>query len=124
MKPLLPAFAAAALLAGGCASVPSAPESIDFRETIQKAEKAVFPALVYIRVVCKDLSSGKDEKGVVQSAYRILVASSKEKAAQEADLLMQHLQKREQATETKRDVVRARRRIRETRRILLTSRKR
>ena len=65
---LLPALAAAALLAGGCASVPSAPESIDFRETIQKAEKAVFPALVYIRVVCKDLSSGKDEKGVVSGS--------------------------------------------------------
>ncbi len=66
--PIIPAFAAAAILAGGCASVPSAPESIDFRETIQTAEKAVFPALVYIRVVCKDLSSGKDEKGVVSGS--------------------------------------------------------
>ena len=66
-RTLLPALAAAALLAGGCATPPAA-EPIDFRETIQTAEKAVFPALVYIRVVCKDLSSGKDEKGVVSGS--------------------------------------------------------
>lgn len=62
------AFAAVAVLAAGCASLPPAPETIDFRETIQAAEKAVFPALVYIRVVRKDLSSGKDEKGVVSGS--------------------------------------------------------
>lgn len=62
------AFAAVAVLAAGCASVPPAPEPVDFRETIQTAEKAVFPALVYIRVVRKDLSSGKDEKGVVSGS--------------------------------------------------------
>ena len=67
MKTLLPLLAAAALLSG-CATVPSAPEAIDFRETIETAQRAVFPALVYIRVVCKDLSSGKDEKGVVSGS--------------------------------------------------------
>lgn len=61
-------FAAVAVLAAGCASLPPAPEPVDFRETIQTAEKAVFPALVYIRVVRKDLSSGKDEKGVVSGS--------------------------------------------------------
>ena len=57
---------AAALLAG-CAS-PPAERPIDFRDTIQAAEKAVFPSLAYIRVVRKDLSSGKDEKGVVSGS--------------------------------------------------------
>ena len=62
-----PLLAAAALLSG-CATVPSAPEAVDFRETIETAQRAVFPALVYIRVVRKDLSSGKDEKGVVSGS--------------------------------------------------------
>ena len=66
MRTLLPLFAASALLAG-CAS-PPAESPIDFRDTIQAAEKAVFPSLAYIRVVCKDLSSGKDEKGVVSGS--------------------------------------------------------
>ena len=66
MKKLLPLLAAAALLAG-CASAPPA-ASVDFRETIETAQRAVFPALVYIRVVRKDLSSGKDEKGVVSGS--------------------------------------------------------
>ena len=57
----IPALAAAALLAGCATPAPEAPAPVDFRQTIQTAEKAVFPALVYIRVVRKDLSSGKDE---------------------------------------------------------------
>ena len=64
---LLPTACAAALLAG-CAAPPREAASIDFRETIQTAERAVFPALAYIRVVRKDLSDGKDEKGVVSGS--------------------------------------------------------
>ena len=64
----LSALAAAALLAGCATPAPEAPAPVDFRQTIQTAEKAVFPALVYIRVVRKDLSSGKDEKGVVSGS--------------------------------------------------------
>jgi len=67
MKTLLPLLAAAALLAG-CASAPPAAAPADFRDTIERAQHAVFPALVYIRVVRKDLSSGKDEKGVVSGS--------------------------------------------------------
>ena len=67
MKAPLPLLAAAALLAG-CASAPPAAAPADFRDTIEKAQHAVFPALVYIRVVRKDLSSGKDEKGVVSGS--------------------------------------------------------
>ena len=66
--PPLSALAAAALLAGCATPAPEAPAPVDFRQTIQTAEKAVFPALVYIRVVRKDLSSGKDEKGVVSGS--------------------------------------------------------
>ena len=67
MKTLLPLLAAAALLAG-CAAPRAAERPIDFRDTIQAAEKAVFPSLAYIRVVRKDLSGGKDEKGVVSGS--------------------------------------------------------
>ena len=47
---------AAALAFGGCAAPP------DFRGTVSEAKDAVFPSLVYVRVVMKDLEGGKDEK--------------------------------------------------------------
>lgn len=55
----------AALFAVGCTT---APVPVDFRETIQTAEQAVFPTLAYIRVVRTDLSEGKNEKNVVSGS--------------------------------------------------------
>ena len=37
-------------------------ESADFREVVRDARAKVFPSLVYVRVVCKNLSDGKNEK--------------------------------------------------------------
>ena len=48
---------AIALVAAGCVS-----ESMDFRETIAKAKEAVFPSLVYVRVITEGRSDGKIEK--------------------------------------------------------------
>ena len=55
MKLLSPLALAAALATGGCATP-------DFRGTVSEAKDAVFPSLVYIRVVMKDLEGGKNEK--------------------------------------------------------------
>ncbi|MBR1835998.1 MAG: trypsin-like peptidase domain-containing protein [Kiritimatiellae bacterium] len=76
-KTFLAALAAAA--AAGCANMQApgtanmqAPGAgaaqADFRDTIMVARDAVFPALAYIRVVCRDFGSGKDEKGVVSGS--------------------------------------------------------
>ena len=56
---------AVALAAGGC----MAP---DFRGTVSEAKDAVFPSLVYIRVVIKDLEGGKDEKAQVSGSGVII----------------------------------------------------
>lgn len=45
------------LLAAGCVS-----EVADFRDTVAESKRAVFPSLVYIRVVTEDHSDGKLEK--------------------------------------------------------------
>ena len=55
IRRLAPAALAAALALGGCVAP-------DFRGTVSEAKDAVFPSLVYIRVVMKDLEGGKDEK--------------------------------------------------------------
>ena len=45
------------LFLGGCVS-----EVVDFRDTVAESKAAVFPSLVYIRVVTEDHSDGKIEK--------------------------------------------------------------
>ena len=55
IKRLSPLALAAMLAVGGCMTP-------DFRGTVSEAKDAVFPSLVYIRVVMKDLDSGKNEK--------------------------------------------------------------
>ena len=65
MKRIVPFALAAALAAGGC----MAP---DFRGTVSEAKDAVFPSLVYIRVVIKDLEGGKDEKAQVSGSGVII----------------------------------------------------
>ena len=47
---------ATAATAVGCATRP------DFRDTVSDAKAAVFPSLVYVRTVMRNLGSGKDEK--------------------------------------------------------------
>ncbi len=50
---------AMALGFGGCRfAAPAA----DFRDVVREARAKVFPSLVYVRVVCKDLTDGKNEK--------------------------------------------------------------
>ena len=51
------------LLAAGCATGPT-----DFREVIRTTGEEVFPSLVYIRVVCEDLSDAKNQKQVVSGS--------------------------------------------------------
>lgn len=46
----------ALMLAAGCVTEP------DFRDTVSEAKAAVFPALVYIRTVMRNLEEGKNEK--------------------------------------------------------------
>ena len=68
-KFLFPLTAVASLLLAvayfttGCVST-----TPDFRQTIRVAEEKVFPTLVYIRVVCKELSDGKNQKAVVSGS--------------------------------------------------------
>ena len=49
---------ACALLTAGCL----APRQSDFRAVVLQAQSKVFPSLVYVRVVCKDLGDGKEGK--------------------------------------------------------------
>ncbi len=70
-KETLWAACGAVLVAAGCAT---APAPVDFRETIQTAERAVFPTLAYIRVVRTDLSEGKNEKDVVSGSGVVISA--------------------------------------------------
>ena len=51
------------LLAAGCVTGPT-----DFREVIRTTGEEVFPSLVYIRVVCEDLSDAKNQKQVVSGS--------------------------------------------------------
>ena len=60
---LLPAVAVALLSVVGCQSA-----GPDFREVIRSTGEEVFPSLVYIKVVCKDLSGAKDEKLVASGS--------------------------------------------------------
>ena len=48
----------AALVGGGCRSL----VSDDFRDVVLQAKAKVFPSLVYVRVVRKDVDDGKDGK--------------------------------------------------------------
>ena len=50
--------AACAVLVAGCLG----PRQSDFRDVVLQAKAKVFPALVYVRVVCKDLGEGKEGK--------------------------------------------------------------
>lgn len=51
------AWMAACVLLGGCVS-----EVADFRDTVAEARRAVFPSLVYVRVITEDSSGGRIEK--------------------------------------------------------------
>ena len=62
-------LAGCALLMGGCRTVEP-----DFRDVILHARTAVFPTLVYIRVVRSNLDSGKDEKKVVSGSGVVVTA--------------------------------------------------
>jgi len=53
----------------GCVS-----ERTDFREVIRKTGEEVFPSLVYIRVVCEDLSDAKNQKQVVSGSGVVISA--------------------------------------------------
>ena len=57
-KRLLISCAACAVLVAGCLG----PRQSDFRDVVLQAKAKVFPALVYVRVVCKDLGEGKEGK--------------------------------------------------------------
>ena len=52
------AACAAVVAGGGCRSL----VSDDFRDVVLQAKAKVFPSLVYVRVVRKDLDDGKDGK--------------------------------------------------------------
>lgn len=58
MKRSLITCAACAVLSAGCLG----PRQSDFRDVVLQAKAKVFPALVYVRVVCKDLGDGKEGK--------------------------------------------------------------
>ncbi len=70
MRRLAPAVLACALAVCGCTTP-------DFRGTVSEAKDAVFPSLVYIRVVIKDLEGGKDEKAQV-SGSGVIISSDGE----------------------------------------------
>lgn len=57
VKSKIAMYTLAVLLAAGCAT-----RRADFREVIRETTDRVFPSLVYVRVVCEDLSSGKNER--------------------------------------------------------------
>ena len=57
VKSKIAMYTLAVLLAAGCAT-----RCADFREVIRETTDRVFPSLVYVRVVCEDLSSGKNER--------------------------------------------------------------
>ena len=49
---------AVAAVAQGCLS----PKAVDFRDTVSASKEAVFPSLVYVRVVVEDHDAGRDDK--------------------------------------------------------------
>lgn len=66
--------AAVALSAALCGCVSSGP---DFRDTIAQAKAAVFPSVVYVRVIYDDLESGKNRQGVA-SGSGVVISSDGE----------------------------------------------
>jgi len=62
----------ALLLVGALAGCVS--ERTDFREVIRRTGEEVFPSLVYIRVVCEDLSDAKNRKQVVSGSGVVISA--------------------------------------------------
>ena len=66
-----------AVLAAACAMAGCVNPAADFRDTVRSAKDAVFPSLVYIRVVTEDASGGKLEK-VQASGSGVIVSESGE----------------------------------------------
>ncbi len=50
------------LLPFACVAAHPAMQATDFRDIVLNARAKVFPSLVYVRVVCKDLTEGRNEK--------------------------------------------------------------
>ena len=65
------AACAAVVAGGGCRSL----VSDDFRDVVLQAKAKVFPSLVYVRVVRKDVDDGKDGKLSASGSGVVMVAS-------------------------------------------------
>lgn len=78
MKKTMTLSLACALLTAGCLG----PRQSDFRDVVLQAKAKVFPALVYVRVVCKDLDDGKDGKHTASGSGVVI--------SKEGELLTNH----------------------------------